>query len=142
MPGATLPLDYEKRFTRVRTLEPSEGHAPGRFVSEIYANALAAEALNGEAPFPPGALFVERHGERRGDGGKGPTFTMIKVIESKPGGATGSSWRFTAFDSRDREVGAIGSPGLHACAQCHRDAARDYVFLQANALPTPAAAQR
>jgi Cytochrome P460 len=132
--AATLPPDYAKQFVRVRALEPSEGHAPGRFVSEIYANAVAAEALSQGTAFPPGSLFVERHGERRGDGGKGPTFTMEKTIETKPGGAGVSGWRFAAFDSRDREVPASGGPGLHACAQCHRDAA--------TALPSPASALR
>jgi Cytochrome P460 len=140
VPAASIPLDYEKRFVRIRPLEPSEGHAPGRFVSEVYANAMAADALTNEAPFPPGSLFIERHGERRGDGGKGPTFTMEKTIETTPG--SGGGWRFAAFDSRDREVGASGGPGLHACAQCHRDAARDYVFLPAAALTPPASALR
>jgi hypothetical protein len=95
----------------------SRGHGE-RFDAVVWANEVARAAL--EAPareFPEGARLVEEAIARVPH--EGAPMGLL-IMEKGPSG-----WQFSA-------TGPSGEPaddaGVAACAECHREAPRDFVF--------------
>ncbi len=101
----------------------SQGHAD-RFDAVVWANDAARAArdgLEGRGDFADGSQLVEEAlGRAAADGGA----VGLLVMEKREG-----TWRFVAMGP-DGEV--VDDARVAACAACHRDAPRDFVF------PTPA----
>jgi hypothetical protein len=104
-------------MTKMGDRQISRGHAE-QFDAIVWANDVARGTWNrARGDTAEGAIFVEEAIERssRGDGAAG-----LLWMEKR-----GGSWRF----------GAAGADGERAdsaqtalCAECHRDAPRDFVF--------------
>jgi hypothetical protein len=132
----TLPADYTKTWVQITPKTPSDGHAPGRWVGEVYGNPTAVSARSKGGSYPVGAILVERHEERKGDATAGPTFIMERVAENA--GRHLEGWRFYALDSKGAMTPADASARARAmqpCALCHAEAPKEGLFLPALALP-------
>jgi hypothetical protein len=98
----------------------SLGHAE-RFDAVLWANDLARQgppdAGDAGLEFAEGAIFVEEAIDRTGaDGGVAGLLSMEK---------RGGVWRFTALQPGGE---LVADARTAACATCHRDAPRDFVF--------------
>jgi hypothetical protein len=111
-----VPADFRVRMARVAERAASHGHGDA-FDGVVWADDGARAAWNGSGEMPDGAMLVEEAIER---GPKGDRAAGLLVMEKRAG-----TWRFVV-------VGPAGSvvedarPG--ACAECHREAPRDFVF--------------
>ena len=102
---------------------PAKSHFVGRATLDMYASENAWEAYGRfDQPFPPGSLLVAHHLSTTP--GEAPLGTYVMQKLESDAGADGA-WRFVVVD----EKGAVVADGtLAACLNCHREAARDYVF--------------
>lgn len=104
-------------MTRVAELRPSHGHAE-RFDAVLWVNDAARSAWEDLGEAPDGAVLVEQLSEPGALGVRGAG----RLVMAKSGGA----WRFSATD----EKGALAEEArTAACAVCHREAPRDFVFV-------------
>jgi hypothetical protein len=123
---AGLPA-YRTTFTKISS-QPfaSQGHAPGRFEAEVWANDAAKAPLLGQhGDVPVGATVVMEHSERSAAGApmRGPVYMMEK---REPGyDKDHGDWRWLV-------VGSSGAPvkegKIEMCAGCHDDAPHDHLF--------------
>ena len=117
-----LPGDFRARLSRVSDRFLSQGHAE-RFDAVVWANAAARQTGSGDgrpdagSDFADGAMFVEEAIDHAAaDGGVAGLLTMEKRA---------GAWRFSAIEP-DGQV--LAEPRTAACAACHREAPRDFVF--------------
>jgi hypothetical protein len=104
---------------------PSQGHFDGRWIAEVRANDLAADAylkLPAAAALPQGSVVVQTHTDRRA-GSPGPVFAMVK---REPGYyAAGGDWEYVVTLANGR----LGDRGqLAQCARCHADGTSGWLF--------------
>jgi hypothetical protein len=103
----------------------SQGHFDGRWIADVFANALAAPQyvkLPVATTFPQGSVIVQRHTERLG-GSAGPLFAMVK---REPGYyPAGGDWEYvvTHSDGRLEDRGQ-----LQQCARCHAEGTSGWLF--------------
>jgi hypothetical protein len=114
--ASPVAADFRSHMARVSERGVSCGHAE-RFDAVVWANDGAQGAWNGSGDMPDGAILVEEAIERtvRGDRPAG-----LLVMEKH-----GETWRFVLVEADGHVV-----PGAQAaaCASCHADAPRDFVF--------------
>jgi hypothetical protein len=112
-----VPADFRARLSRVSDRFVSGGHGDG-FDAVVWSNEAARSGVDAAGGFADGAMLVEELlGRGAADGGSGEG---LLVMEKRVEG-----WRFVAVGP-DGEVVADARVG--ACAECHRDAPRDFVF--------------
>lgn len=122
--AGSLPLGYRTTFTKVNKARMmSQGHAPGRWEVDVYANEAAAKALATRArEVPVGAIVVEEHFEKT-DKAAGPVMVMEK--RDKGYSTDHGDWRFAVVGSQ----GQLVKDGVvESCAGCHDDAPMDGLF--------------
>lgn len=104
---------------------PSQGHFDGRWIADVFANALAAPQyvkLPVATTLPQGSVVVQKHTERLG-GAAGPLFAMVK---REPGYyPAGGDWEYvvTLADGRLEDRGQLGQ-----CARCHAEGTSGWLF--------------
>jgi hypothetical protein len=114
-------------MARVSERFVSHGHGDA-FDAVVWANEPGRAALDSATDAPDGAVFVE------------------DALRAVPGGEVqagrlgmerrGGEWRFFAVEP-DADASAV-TPPASACASCHRDAPRDFVFpLPPSRAPAP-----
>jgi hypothetical protein len=111
-----VPADFRQHMARVGERAVSRGHAE-RFDGIVWANDAARAAWDAGGEMPDGAMLVEEAIERTA---KGDQAAGLLVMEKRGGG-----WRFTVVDAAGRVAEDTREA---ACAACHREAPRDYVF--------------
>jgi hypothetical protein len=125
--AASLPTGYRASFAKVNKARfASRGHAPGRWDVDVWANEAAQEALATRArEVPAGAVVIQEHYERGGDGA--PTPAAIMMMEKMPAGYSKEhgDWRWAAYGSRGQ---LVRQGVLESCAGCHDDAPMDGLF--------------
>jgi len=124
---AEVPSDFRTSFARLgRAQFVSQGHAAGRWTINVWANALAAEALASRSrDVPVGATVVQEHIERDGDGATAPTLTMVMQKKAKGFAPARGDWAYGVVTSRGQRV---ASELLDACASCHNASPMDGLF--------------
>ena len=125
--GATappaVPPDFRARLARIGDRFLSGGHAES-FDAVVWANEAARAATTAGADYPEGAMLVEEAiGHDASDAGA----LGLLVMEKR-----GQGWRFASVDP---DGGVVSDERVSACATCHKEAPRDYVFA---VLPAPA----
>lgn len=114
--ASPVPADFRDRMARVVDRAPSHGHAE-RFDAVVWANEVGRAAWNGAGDMPDGAMLVEEAIERTP---KGDRAAGLLVMQK-----SGGTWRFVVVDA----AGHVAKESQEAlCAECHREAPRDYVF--------------
>jgi hypothetical protein len=113
-------------MARVSERAVSRGHAD-RFDAVVWTNDAARAAWDGAVDMPDGAVLVEEAIERtvRGDRAAG-----LLVMQKH-----GEAWRFVLVDAGGHVVEWAREA---ACAACHKEAPRDFVF-RLDSAPAPAA---
>jgi Cytochrome P460 len=129
--GATdpspVPADFRARLSRVSDRFLSEGHGDG-FDAVVWSNEAARAEADAGGAFADGAMLVEEAiGRDALDGGAA---AGLLVMEKRA-----DAWRFVAVGP-DGDV--VSDARVAPCAQCHRDAPRDFVFRT----PNPAQARQ
>jgi hypothetical protein len=121
-----VPADFRTLLARVGDRFASQGHA-GRFEAIVWANEGARAGLAG-AKYPEGAMLVEEALTGAVDAG---TLGLL-VMEKR-----GNGWSFATVDA---DGAVVSDDRVSACAACHKDAARDFVFpvQSSSAAATPA----
>jgi hypothetical protein len=120
-PGVSpVPQDFRARMVRATDRFLSRGHAE-RFDGVVWTNDVARVAWDQAGDMPEGSLLVEEAIERGGREARGDRAAGLLVMEKKPAG-----WRFVAIDPKGNVVDDAARTA--ACAACHRDAPRDWVF--------------
>lgn len=120
--ASPVPADFRAHLSRLGDRFLSEGHGDG-FDAVIWSNEAARTGPDGGGAFPDGAMFVEE-AIGRGDGGAPDG---LLVMEKRA-----ESWRFVAVGP-DGEV--VSDARVAPCAECHRDAPRDFVFRRPSEAP-------
>jgi hypothetical protein len=111
-----VPPDFREHMARVSERGPSHGHAD-RFDAIVWANDVARAAWDGAGDLPAGSMLVEEAIERTS---KGDRAAGLLVMDKR-----GETWRFVVVDA----LGRVARDSQEkACAACHRDAPRDFVF--------------
>jgi len=123
--AGSLPGDYRSSFTKLNASRfVSTGHASGRWDVDVWANALAVEALKVRSrDVPVGAIVVEEHYEKSGAAKAGP----VMVMEKRPKGfaTEHGDWRYAVVGS----AGQLVRDGMvESCAGCHDDSPMDGLF--------------
>jgi Cytochrome P460 len=124
-----IPADFRTAMTRLnRQRFPSRGHLFERFLVDVYANAVAREALtgSGSGAFPVGAVFVKEHFEGGQAGGVAKAGAVM-MMEKRAAGfdPERGDWRYVVVNA----TGEVeGDGALAGCAACHGEAGRDHVF--------------
>jgi hypothetical protein len=111
-----VPADFRRHLLQVGARTLSRGHAE-RFDAIVWVNEASRRAWDEGADMPDGALLLEEAIERVD--GQDRT-TALLVMEKHAG-----TWRFTMADEHGQATIAASET---ACAGCHRDAPRDFVF--------------
>jgi hypothetical protein len=116
--GAASPVtaDFRSHMTRVSERIVSHGHAD-RFDGVVWANDVARAAWEPTGDMPDGAVLVEEAIERTPKGDR-PAGLLVMVKH-------GTMWRFHLVDEHNHVVDGAREA---ACASCHTDAPRDFVF--------------
>jgi len=116
--GAASPVaaDFRSHMTRISERNVSHGHAD-RFDGVVWANDLARAAWEPAGDMPDGAVLVEEAIERTA---KGDRPAGLLVMEKHA-----AAWRFVLVDDHNHIVDGAREA---ACASCHTDAPRDFVF--------------
>jgi hypothetical protein len=113
---STVPPDFRTRLARIGDRFLSGGHAES-FDAVVWANEAARDAIAGGGEYPEGAMLVEEAiGRDTSDAGA----LGLLVMEKR-----GQGWRFASVDP---DGGGVSDERVSACASCHKDAPRDYVF--------------
>jgi hypothetical protein len=112
-----VPSDFRAHLARLSDRFLSGGHGDG-FDAIIWAND-AARAASDAGGFAEGAMFVEELMGRSGIDA-GATQGLL-VMEKRADG-----WRFVAVGP---DGTAVGEPRVQPCADCHREAPHDFVFV-------------
>lgn len=123
--GASLPIDYRTRFTKVNKARfVSAGHASGRWDVDVWANEAGLKALATRSrDVQVGAIVVQEHFEKSGAGGVGPVMVMEK--RAKGFAPEHGDWRWTVVGSS----GHLVKDGVvDTCTGCHDDAPMDGLF--------------
>ena len=118
-----VAADFRSHMARVSQRALSRGHAD-RFDAVLWANDAAHAAWDGSGDMSDGAVLVEEAIERTF---KGDRAAGLLVME-KHGGA----WRFVLVDAGGHVVDWARDA---ACATCHKEAPRDFVFRVESAAP-------
>ena len=125
-----VAADFRAHMARVSERSVSRGHAE-RFDGVVWTNDVARAVWDGSADMPDGALLVEETIERTG---KGDRAAGLLVMEKRAG-----AWRFVVVDAGGHVVEWTRA---EACAACHEDAPRDFVFhLDTAAAPAASASK-
>jgi len=128
---AALPSNYRATFAKVNKARfVSQGHAPGRWDVDVWANEIAQKALAARArDVPPGAIVVQEHFERSAlDPSSSPDMKgPIMVMEKRPPGFSNEhgDWRWAVIGSRGQ---LVRDGVIEQCAGCHDDAPMDGLF--------------
>jgi hypothetical protein len=116
--ASPVAADFRAHMARVSGRFVSRGHGE-RFEGVVWANDGARDAWAAAVDMPVGAVLVEEAIERAaGEDRQAGLLVMVKE---------GEAWRFVAVGP-DGEV-ASDAARVAPCAQCHREAPRDSVFL-------------
>jgi hypothetical protein len=124
-----VAADFRDHMTRVSERGVSHGHAD-RFDGVVWTNAAAHTGWEGPGQMPDGAVLVEETIEKTV---KGDRAAGLLVMEKHAEG-----WRFVVVDAGGH---VVEWTRVEACAACHRDAPRDFVFHLDGAAPAPAASK-
>jgi hypothetical protein len=114
--ASPLPADFRAHLSHVSDRFLSEGHGNG-FDAVVWSNQAGRAGLD-DGDYADGAMLVEelfRRGASDGGDAEG-----LLVMEKR-----GDGWRFVAVGP-DGDVAADARGA--ACAECHREAPRDFVF--------------
>ena len=125
-----VAADFRAHMARVSERSVSHGHAE-RFDGVLWTNDVARAVWDGSGDMPDGALLVEEAIERTG---KGDRAAGLLVMEKRAG-----AWRFVVVDAGGHVVEWTRA---EACAACHKDAPRDFVFHLDNAAAPAASASK
>jgi hypothetical protein len=124
-----VAADFRDHMTRVSERGVSHGHAD-RFDGVVWTNDAAHTGWEGPGQMPDGAVLVEEAIEKTV---KGDRAAGLLVMEKHAEG-----WRFVVVDAGGH---VVEWTRVEACAACHRDAPRDFVFHLDGAAPAPAASK-
>jgi hypothetical protein len=137
--ASPVPADFRARLSRVSERFLSEGHGDA-FDAVVWSNEAARAGADAGGAFGDGAMFVEeaigrdardareaRDAQDALDAGAG---VGLLVMEKRA-----DAWRFVAVGP-DGDV--VRDARVAPCADCHRDAPRDFVFRT----PSPAPARQ
>lgn len=114
--ASPVPTDFRAHLSRVSDRFLSEGHGNG-FDAVVWSNQAGRAGLD-DGGFADGAMLVEELvGRGASDGGDADG---LLVMEKR-----GDGWRFVAVGP-DGDV--AGDARVATCAECHREAPRDFVF--------------
>jgi hypothetical protein len=114
-----VPADFREHMAKVSERRLSRGHAE-RFDGIVWANDVALAASNAATgALPDGAAFVEEAIERTPQGDRAAGLLIMTKSEG--------AWRFAAVGPEGEVVDDTRGA---ACAACHRDAPRDFVYPQ------------
>jgi hypothetical protein len=116
--ASPVAADFRARMARVSGRFVSRGHGE-RFEAVVWANDSARDAWTAAVDMPVGAVLVEEAIERAaGEDRQAGLLVMLKE---------GDAWRFVAVSP----AGEVASDAARVapCAQCHREAPRDSVFV-------------
>lgn len=122
-----VPADFRERFARVADRAPSHGHAD-RFDAVVWTNDVGRAAWDASGDFADGAMLVEEAIEKTA---KGDRAAGLLVMEKHAG-----TWRFVVVEPGG---GVAKDSQEKACAECHAQAPRDFVFRLPRDAPRPAA---
>jgi hypothetical protein len=124
-PGPSpLPPDFRASFAKLNHERfPSRGHLHDRFLVDVYANAIAKDAMGSGKPMPAGAILAKDQYERASIGGA--KLAGVLAMEKKNDGA----WRWIVIDASGQ---VVKEGAIEACATCHAEASGDSVFPIAN----------
>jgi hypothetical protein len=124
-----VAADFREHLARLTERAVSRGHAE-RFDGVVWANDVARAAWDAPGAAPDGAMLVEETIERTA---KGDRAAGLLVMEKRAEG-----WRFVVVDAGGH---VVEWTRVEACAACHRDEPRDFVFHLDGAAPAPAASK-
>jgi Cytochrome P460 len=114
--SSPVPADFRLQLSRTSDRFLSVGHGRG-FDAVAWSNDAARTSVDGGG-YAQGAMLVEElvaRGAPDGGGAEG-----LLVMEKRADG-----WRFVAVSPAGD---VAGDARAEACAACHRDATRDFVF--------------
>jgi hypothetical protein len=114
--ASPVPSDFHARLSRVSDRFLSGGHGSG-FDAVVWSNQAGRAGFD-DGGFADGAMLVEEL-LSRGASDAGDANGLL-VMEKR-----GDGWRFVAVGP-DGDVAADAR--VAACAECHREAPRDFVF--------------
>jgi len=120
-----VAADFREHMARLSERAVSRGHAE-RFDGVVWTNDVGRVGWDGPGDMADGAMLVEEAIERTG---KGDRAAGLLVMEKRAEG-----WRFVVVVAGGH---VVEWTRVEACAACHRDAPRDFVFHLENAAPAP-----
>ncbi len=122
--ASPVPADFRARLSRVSDRFRSEGHGDA-FDAVVWSNEAARAGADAGGAFADGAMFVEEALARDAlDAGAG---VGLLVMEKRA-----DAWRFVTVGA-DGDV--VSDARVAPCADCHRDAPRDFVFRTPGPIP-------